>query len=225
MRVTLCLGGSILVPDHPDADVYAKAAAVIKKLREKHEVLVVTGGGAIARQYIEAAKKLGVDETGCHLLGIEVTRLNAFLLALALGLKTVEQDMGKAIVAALRGEVPVMGGTTPGQTTDAVAAMLAQMSNSDLLVIFSDVDGVYTADPKRDPTAKKLDKIKAEDLVKLVDVAVVPGMRMIIDPIAARLILRHKIRTLFLGKEELERLPQIIEGADHQGTEVIFEQG
>jgi uridylate kinase len=101
--------------------------------------------------------------------------------------------------------------------------MLAQMSQSDLLVIFSDVDGVYTADPKRDPTAKKLDKIKAEDLVKLVDVAVVPGMRMIIDPIAARLILCYKIRTLFLGKEELERLPEIVEGGKHSGTEVVFE--
>ncbi len=223
MRITLCFGGSVLVPDRPDASTFAKAAEVIRRLREKHEVLVVTGGGAVARDYIESAGKLGVDEIGRHQLGIQVTRLNAALLALALGLKGPEEDMGRAVMSSLRGEVPVMGGTTPGQTTDAVAAVLAQMSRSDLLVIFSDVDGVYTADPKRDPTAKKLEKIKAEDLVKLVDVAVVPGMRMIIDPIAARLILRNKIRTLFLGKEELGRLPEIVEGGKHSGTEVIFE--
>jgi uridylate kinase len=223
MRITLCLGGSILVPDRPDASVYAKAAEVIRRLREKHEVLVVTGGGAVARDYIEVADKLGVSEIGRHQLGIRVTRLNADLLALALGSKGHEEDVGKAVVSSLRGEVPVMGGTTPGQTTDAVAAMLAQMSQSDLLVFFSDVDGVYTADPKRDPTAKKLDKIKAEELVKLVDVAVVPGMRMIIDPVAARLILRHRIKTLFLGKKELERLPEIVEGGKHSGTEVVFE--
>ena len=116
-----------------------------------------------------------------------------------------------------------MGGTTPGQTTDAVAAMLAQMTRSDLLVIVSDVDGVYTEDPKKNPEAKKLDKISAENLVKMVDSVIIPGMRMIIDPIAARIILRHKIRTIFIGKEDFERLPQILEGEKHRGTEVIFE--
>jgi uridylate kinase len=223
MRVILCLGGSVLVPGLPDADFYKRAVSVIKKLKEKHEVAVVTGGGAVARKYIEAAKKLGISETGCHLIGIQVTRLNAALLAFSLGLKGPEEDLGKAVMTLLQGEIPIMGGTTPGQTTDAVAAMLAQMSRSDLLVIVSDVDGVYTADPKTHPDAKKLDKISAEDLVKLVDMAITPGMRMIIDPIAARLILRHKIKTVFIGKEDFERLPQILEGEKHHGTEVVFE--
>ncbi|MEM2282733.1 MAG: UMP kinase [Candidatus Hadarchaeales archaeon] len=222
MRITLCLGGSVLVPDEPDAECYSKVVAVIKKLREKHEVLVVTGGGRTARRYIEVAKELGLSEIECHQVGIWATRLNALLLSLALGSKEVQTELGKAALLPLSGGVPVMGGTTPGQTTDAVAAMLAQMSRSDLLIFFSDVDGVYTADPKRDPSAKKIDRIRAEDLVKLVDVAVQPGMRIIIDPIAARIVLGSKIKTLFLGRKELERLPEIVEGAPHTGTEVVF---
>lgn len=225
MRVTLCLGGSILVPSGPDVDMYVKTISVVKRLSEKHEVLIVTGGGRVAREYIEAAKKMGLGEVECHQIGIAVTRLNAMLLSLALGgrERMPAESLERALIASAGGDIPVMGGTTPGQTTDAVAAMLAHLSRSDLLIFFSDVDGVYTEDPKVNPSAKKLDKITASKLVELAGTSVSPGMRTIIDPVAARLVLRHRIKTLFLGKHELERLPEILEGAPHTGTEVVFE--
>ena len=54
------------------------------------------------------------------------------------------------------GRIVVMGGVAVGQTTDAVAALLAEYVRADRLIVATSVDGVYTADPEKDPDAKKL---------------------------------------------------------------------
>ena len=175
--------------------------------------------------YMGTAQKLGAPHVELDKIGVDVTRLHARMLISALGeiaepepMTTVEA----AVRATFKNKVPVMGGTTPGQTTDAVAAMLAKASGSELLVFFSDVDGVYTADPKRDPMAKKIERMSARELAKrFATVKAEPGMRTVIDPIAAKLIERSKIKTLFMGVHEIKRLPEIMEGAGHSGTTVM----
>jgi len=224
--VTLCIGGSILAPDEPNVDVIRKAAKTIRTLKsEKHTVLVVTGGGGIARRFIRVAKVLGASSFHLDKIGIEITRLNARMLISALG-DIAEQEpittIEAAIAVVLKNKVPVMGGTTPGQTTDAVAAMLAKASRSDLLVFFSDVDGVYTSDPKLNPSAKKIERMTAGELVKKFgSVKSKPGMRTIIDPVAVKLIERGKFKTLVLGPHEIKRLPEILKGGAHSGTTIV----
>lgn len=187
--------------------------------------MVVVGGGDPSRRYIKAAMELDASSDYCDIVGIEVTRLNARLLIAALkDLAELEpiKTIGEAIEALHRRKVPVMGGTRPGQTTDAVAAMLAHSSKSDLLIFFTDVDGVYTADPNVDPKARKFEKMKASQLLKVVGKRrVEPGMKAIVDPVGARIIKRARIRTLVLGREEINRLPQILSGAKHSGTEIL----
>ena len=226
MRVTFCFGGSILAPDEPDVGCIREIAKTLRVLKsQKHEILVVTGGGGSSRKYIEMARKLKASSTQRDIIGIDLTRLNARLLIAALG-DLAEQNpvttFEAAIWATFRNKVPVMGGTTPGQTTDAVAAMLASSSKSKLLVYFTDVDGVYSADPKRNPKAKKFETMTAQELLKLVvKEKVEPGMSVIIDPVGAKLIQRSGIRTLVLGKHEIKRLPEILRGAKHSGTTIV----
>ncbi len=224
--MTLCFGGSILAPDEPDVACIREIAQALRALKSrKHEILVVTGGGRPSRKYIQAARKLKASSTHCDLIGIDVTRLNARLLIAALG-DLAEREpfttFEAAIRAMLKGKVPVMGGTMPGQTTDAVAAMLASSSKSKLLVFFMDVDGVYTADPKLDPRAKKLETMTVQNLMKLVAVKKMePGVSIVIDPVAAKLIQRTGIRTLVLGRHEVKRLQEILRGAKHSGTTIV----
>jgi uridylate kinase len=226
MRVTLCLGGSIIAPEKPDADLIKEIAKTAYQLRlKKHDVLIVTGGGGPARMYIDAARKLGAKHADLDKIGIDVTRLHARMIISALGgiaepepVTTVEA----AIRAMLRNKVPVMGGTTPGQTTDAVAAMLAKASGSEMLIFFSDVDGIYSADPKREPKAKKIERMTTKELERRFAAArAEPGMRTIIDPVAAKLIGRSKFTTLVLGAHEIKRLPKVLEGAAHSGTTIV----
>lgn len=226
MRVTICLGGSVIAPEALDVGCLRSAAAAIRKLRAlRHELLLVVGGGKPSREFITAASELGASRTTCDLVGIDATRLNARLFMVALGRSAglePARTYGDAIRELKRGKIPVMGGTRPGQTTDAVAAMLAKVSRSNLLIFFTDVGGVYTADPKVDPKARKLDRMTAKELVKLVSgVRMEPGMKAIVDPIAARVIERSRIPMLVLGPEELRRLPAILKGGKHSGTAVV----
>ncbi len=194
------------------------------KAELRHEVLIVVGGGELARNYIDAAKELRVASVLQDHIGIAATRLNAQLLIAALGDLAEPAPVTifeKAVRAMLKDKVPVMGGTTPGQSTDAVAAMLAQASKSEVLAVFTNVDGVYTADPKLDPNAKKIDRMTANDLAKIVGAEEFkPGMKTIWDPVATKLLQRSNIETLVMGKHEIKRLPEILNGAKHSGTTI-----
>ena len=61
----------------------------------------------------------------------------------------------------------VMGGLKPGITTDAVAALVAERLNADLLVKGTDQEGVYDKDPRKHTDAVKLDHLTFEDLPKI----------------------------------------------------------
>src|SRR5260370_40931246 len=63
------------------------------------------------------------------------------------------------------GKVVVIGGLQPGQSTNAVAALAAEITHADFLVNATDVQGVYTADPKKDPKAKMLRSVSVDKLL------------------------------------------------------------
>lgn len=226
MRITICVGGSIINPEEIDLELLEEMTGAMNELKdENHEVLAVTGGGHTSRKYIDAAKELGAGHQDLDKIGIIVTRLNARLLISALG-EVAEHEtphnFEKSIRSSLQDKIPVMGGTQPGHTTDAVAAELADSSNSDLLVFFTDVDGVYTADPNEDEDAEKIYKMTTSELSDLMSkMDFEPGMATIIDPLATEILQGTKIKTLVLGKEEVENLPEIVDGATHSGTEIM----
>jgi len=226
MRVTLCIGGSVLAPSGLDVEFTKKLAGIVRRLvQEGHEVSIVVGGGAPARMYIEAGQRLLFPSVKLDEFGIAVTRLNAKFLALALGdicerepLETIEE----AFFVLASGKVPLMGGTTPGQTTDAVAAMLASSLGSELLIFVTDVDGIYDKDPKHHPDARKIREMKTVDLLNLFGkTKISPGINVVIDPVAAKLIHLHKLKCIVIGKEEIDNLPSILSGGPHAGTTIL----
>src|SRR6266540_3941961 len=84
-KVVVSLGGSVLVPGDDDARHLRTLAALLRDVSIRVRVFVVTGGGRIARYYIETGRALGIGERTLDEFGIAVTRLNARLLAAALG--------------------------------------------------------------------------------------------------------------------------------------------
>ncbi|AEA46805.1 UMP kinase [Archaeoglobus veneficus] len=223
MRVVLSLGGSMVMQDF-NADRIKAYASVIEKLASKHTILVVVGGGRVARNYISTARSLGADETFCDYLGIGVTRLNAMLLASAIkqAPKVVPEDFRQAYELSLSHSVVVMGGTFPGHTTDATAALLAEFVNADVLLNATSVDGVYSADPRKDPNAVRYDRITAKELVRIVSVGETKaGSSNVIDLLAAKVIERSGIRTvIFLG--EPENIEKALKG-DVEGIGTVVE--
>ena len=136
MKIVVSVGGSVLARTLV-AEKFIGYASAIKEISRKGSVFIVTGGGLAARNYIAVARELGADEASCDLIGIELTRLNARLLISALGDDAYYEpplNYKEAKNAGLTGKIVVMGGVTPGQTTDAVSAILAEYIGADLLV-------------------------------------------------------------------------------------------
>lgn len=205
MKVVISLGGSILMSDF-DTDNIRRYAESIEKLSSKNKVFVIVGGGKVARNYIEVARKLGADETFCDYIGIEVTRLNALLLASVISKapKKIPSDFREALELSMLHPVVLMGGTFPGHTTDATAALLSEFVNADILLIATSVDGVYSEDPLKKPEAIRYDKMSARQLVEIASKGELKaGSKNVVDLLAAKVIERSGIKTVvFYGSPE-----------------------
>ncbi|MGB7572048.1 MAG: UMP kinase [Methanothrix sp.] len=215
------LGGSVVAGR--DAESLKEYAQALKELAAEHQIYVVVGGGKIAREYIGKARALGASEMFCDLIGIGATKLNSALLIAALG-ESAPQEIPEGYAAAARlaqhGKIVVMGGMAPGQTTDAVAALLAEYVHADRLIIPTSVDGVYTADPETDPAAKKLPSMTHQELARLAaGTQMKAGSRSPVDPLAAKIIERSSIPTAIVLGSVIENLKKGALGG-HTGTEI-----
>ena len=224
-RVVISLGGFYF----DDAARIKRIAAALDELAESFSrglgLYVVTGGGVLARQCISIARELGANEAVCDYIGIAITRVNARLLISALRNAYPEPFYDYVEVAAARTaedrKIAVMGGVTPGYTTDAVSALLAEYINADLLLNVTTVDGVYESDPRKYPGARKYDRITPKELVRLTArEELKAGSRIIIDPFAAKIIERSRIRTIVLDGSNPRDIIDAVVHSRHHGTEI-----
>lgn len=223
MRITLKVGGHVF-PFPPVIEAITAYAKVIGDLVEGgRSLLAVTGGGMTARKYIEAARKIGADEVTCDQIGIEISRLNAYLLISKLGAQaypevpTTLRDTRKFHTS---GKIVVMGGLSPGHSTTAVGALVAEATRSDLYIIASDVDGIYTADPKVDRHAKKLDEVTTKDVLELALAGKCWAGTYALDPIAIKVVERSRIPTYFINGTDPLNIRRVVEG-EKIGTRIV----
>ncbi|MWV63750.1 UMP kinase [Halorubrum sp. JWXQ-INN 858] len=225
MRVVVSIGGSVLAPDLDPDRVAAHADALERLAADGCELGVVVGGGGVAREYIEAARELGANEVQLDQLGIGTTRLNARLLIAALGeAATISPatEYDEAAAALRRDEVSVMGGVTPGQTTDAVAAAFAEAVDADLLVYATSADGVYDADPNVHADATQYAEMTPAELVDVVlPMSRDAGASAPVDLLAAKLIDRAGIRSVVLDGTDPAVLVDAVLRGEHTGTDVV----
>ncbi len=220
MKIVVSVGGSVLARALAP-EKFKSYAMALKKIVKKNAVFAVTGGGQAARDYIGVARELGADEATCDLIGIELTRLNARLLIAALGDAAYHEpplDYKQAKTASHSGRIVVMGGVSPGHTTDAVAAVLAEYIGAELLINATSIDGVYTADPKKNKGAKKFETMTPKQLIEVVmKTEMAAGANSPIDLLAAKVIERSNIRTIVLNGENPKNIMDAVNGK-HEGT-------
>ncbi len=220
MKIVVSVGGSVLARALSPEKFKSYAAALLE-LSKKNTLFIVTGGGQAARDYIGVARELGSDEATCDLIGIQLTRLNARLLIAALGEAAYHEpplNYTEAKNASTSGKIVVMGGVSPGHTTDAVSAILAEYVGADLLINATSIDGVYTSDPKKNKGAKKFDALTPKQLIEIVmKTEMVAGANSPIDLLAAKIIERSNIRTIVLNGESPGNIIDAVKGR-HAGT-------
>lgn len=177
-RVLIKLSGEGLMGDKGyglDSDTVIRIAQEIRAVVEMGvQVCLVIGGGNIFRGMSGAAK--GMERTSADYMGMLATVMNALAMQNALernGLQTRVQSAipmsmvcepyirRRAIRHMEKGRIVIFAAGTgnPFFTTDTAAALRAVEMNCDLLVKATQVDGVYTADPKKDPTATRYERL------------------------------------------------------------------
>jgi uridylate kinase len=222
-KVVISLGGSILIPSLEDHTI-REYVPVLKKIAKKCRLFVVVGGGGEARRYISITRELGIDEGTSDEIGILITRLNATMLIAALGDEAypkVAESHAEAKKFSEHGKIVVMGGITPGQTTDAVAAVLAERVGASVFINATSVDGIYTEDPKKNPKATRFDAITPKQLLEIVGgTALGAGSNNVLDIVAARVVERSGIPLIVLDGREPKNLSEAILKGKFRGTVV-----
>ena len=218
------LGGSVLLAENVDTTYLEKLTALFSGLTKELRIFIVVGGGRIARSYIARGRSLGFSEEQLDLLGIVVTRVNARFLSMMLPTtnQVIPQSTGDAVMCD--DSIVVMGGTTPGHSTDMVGAELAEKVGACRFVIATNVDGVFDKDPNKFSDAKQLMVLHIDELLtshgSTWDTA---GKNSVIDGPALRLIKQERLQTYVVNGLRLDELEKAITGRSFDGTIIKVE--
>lgn len=182
-RILLKLSGESLMGDKQygiDNERVRQYAQDIKAVHDKGlEIAIVIGGGNIFRGL--SAEKSGMDRAQADYMGMLATVINSMALQDALektGIKTrlltaikMEQICEpfirrRAVRHLEKGRVVIFGAGTgnPYFTTDSAASLRAIEINADVVLKGTRVDGIYTADPEKDPNATRFEEISFKEV-------------------------------------------------------------
>ena len=198
---------------------------LIKKINDVYQPVIITGGGKIARFYINLSRSLGMDESGLDLIGIQVSHLNARLLISGLAeycYPLPPRNLEEISVARLSGLVIVTGGIYPGQSTNATSALIAERIGATKFYNATDVDGIYDSDPRTNPGAHKYDKINVQDCVNILkSEKSMAGTYDLMDLISLKVIERSNLSTVVF-KSTINNIEKLILENVKMGTEITI---
>jgi uridylate kinase len=215
------IGGSVVAsPINPT--LIGRYVELLKDLKmQGHEVAVVVGGGTLARDFIKAAKNLGLDERAQDEVAISVSRIFAQLFLKKLGelcCDVVPLTVEDAVKCLQDEKVAVMGGLKPGMTTDTVAALIAEKVNADLLIKATDQEGIYDKDPRKHADAVMLEHLSFEELSNVfAEDKHKAGIHQILDPEAVKILKRKRVRVVVVNGFKSENILAVVKGK-HVGT-------
>lgn len=227
-RILLKLSGEALMGEQDfgiDPKIVDGIAKDIRQLVDKGvQVAMVIGGGNIFRGVSLSAS--GMDRTSADHMGMLATVINSLALQDALE----RQDLSVRVMSALpihnvcedyirrravrhlekdRVVIFAAGTGNPFFTTDTAASLRGIEVNADIVMKGTKVDGVYTADPEKDPNAKRYERLSYDEVIE--------GKLAVMDTTAIVLCRDNKIPIRVFNMNKAGTLLSIIEGGD-QGT-------
>ena len=135
--IVISIGGSVLFSGEVNEIFFKKLNTLLQSLTENYRIYLVVGGGKKARKLIKKGRRESLSEEELDQIGIEVTRENAEALADKLENTNIIIPKSTDEAKKMPNKIVVMGGTTPGHSTDMVGAELAEKTNSKKLITVS----------------------------------------------------------------------------------------
>lgn len=224
--IVMSVGGSLIVPDAIDTDFLTRLKELVERQISDRDrrFVIICGGGKTARRYQDAAasvSKLAPDDLDW--LGVHATRLNGHLL------RTVFRDTAHPVMITNPDDildVPkntsliIAAGYRPGSSTDYRAVQIARHVGATKMVNLSNIDHVYTADPKKDPDARAIEDITWKEFRKLIPAEWDPGLSAPFDPVAAREADAYGIEVAIINGADLPQLEKYLDEQPFTGTRI-----
>ena len=224
----VALGGSLLRPE--EAEMRSIWLGQLKQMvvhleGNGRKLGIVVGGGLPAREAINLAKETFSDPYRLDTVGIAATRLNATILQqslLDIGCNvspTIPFSTDEASKLLESHNIVIMGGTTPGHTTDAVAVSLARDCGAPHCIIATNVSHIHDSDPRTNPKALPIEELTLSELAEITGTeALGPGESAAVDPIAVKWAMNANIKLAVLDGRDLQRIEDALEGRPFIGT-------
>jgi uridylate kinase len=222
----LSLGGSIVAPGGVDVPFLRDLrGAILGYLEEdpQRRLILVCGGGRICRDYQQAYREIVPDpeDEAADWIGIATTRVNAELVRQTLAPHCpdpVVQD--PSAVSLFTGRILVGGGWKPGFSSDYDAVVLAERFGADTVINLSNVDRVYTADPKLDRSALPIERSSWDEILDLLGGDWKPGLNAPFDPVAARRARAVGLTCVVAAGRDVSNTMAILTGKPYVGTTI-----
>ena len=224
-RILLKLSGESLMGEQGYGIDVKRLNEYAEQIRDAHakgvEIGIVIGGGNIFRGLSGAGK--GFDRVKGDQMGMCATVINSLALSSALGaigvknrvltairMETIGEfySKWKAIEAMERGEVVIMSAGTgnPYFTTDTGSSLRGIEIEADVMLKGTRVDGVYTADPEKDPTATKFADISYDEVIAR-------GLK-VMDITATAMCKQNNLPIYVFNMDIVGNLARVLEGED-----------
>ena len=231
MTKILSVGGSIIVPDKPDTGfltAFVKMCTQWLDEDKSRRLILVAGGGAPARVYqnayneVAASTGLKAESDAADWIGIMATRINAQLLKASFGSYCKNDVVYNPTLDDLKfdGQVLVASGWKPGFSTDTDAVYLGERFDAKTVVNLSNIEKVYTDDPRKNPDAKPLDTISWADFRKMVGDEWTPGKNCPFDPIASKKASELGMKVICAGGKNIPNIQAILNDENYIGTTI-----
>ncbi|MDR0710013.1 MAG: UMP kinase [Spirochaetaceae bacterium] len=234
MVTVISLGGSIVAPDRVDEAFLREFVTLIREFLESdkdRKFIFVTGGGGPARAWQTAYRNVAaalaldgmeaIDPGEADWIGVMATRLNAQLVKAVFGPWCKEPVVTNPTEAeSFTGRVLVAAGWKPGFSSDYDATLLAEKFGAKTVINLSNIEKVYTDDPRKNPDAKPIDRISWADFRSLVGDEWTPGKNVPFDPVASRHAEQSGLTVICAAGKQLANLKKLLSGGDFTGTTI-----
>ncbi|MBD3280033.1 hypothetical protein GF389_00730 [Candidatus Dojkabacteria bacterium] len=230
--IVVKLGGSMISKSEDkmvDFEYLAKFKAVVEEaISNDVKLFVVLGGGYLMRKYRDLAKVGGIKEDmQLHWIGTTVNVLHAEIVRAYMHelcnerIAAYEDYYDEKKMAFEEGKnVIVGGGESAGHSGDVDALLAAKKLGVDTIISLKDVDGVYTADPDKDPDATRLDKVSWDEYFEIIGGKTKhePGGNYPVDPVASKKAQEAGKKFIVMAGEDLESFKNALLGKEYVGT-------
>lgn len=219
--IVISLGGSLIVPDQIDTAFLTKFRELVESFVEDGKrFFIITGGGKVCRRYQGALQEIrDVVNDELDWLGIHVTRLNAQLVRHIFGDLAYDHIvLDPADGAHSDKPVTIGAGWKPGCSTDYDAVAVAREVGAGKVINLSNIDYVYTKDPKKYADAEKIVETTWPAFRDLLPDEWDPGLNTPFDPLAAAEAEKYDIEVALLNGEDPDNIRKYINREDYIGT-------